>query len=174
MEGTHQSDATRLTRSKSLKATIPTHAVWYDRSDGSVEINDAFAVWYDWSEESVEMNDRFAVAYDCSDEPVEKNDVFEALYDCSDESVEKNHVFAVLGVSSCGSVRGVCAGLDFSSGRSVNRSKVLDVFTLLEYSSGKFVKRHLAALAVLEDSSGESIDSSIDSSDESVEEDNSD
>ena len=149
-----------------------------------MEMNDEFAVWYARSDESAEMNDEFAVAYDWSDESVERNDEFEALYDWSDESVEKDKVFAVLGVSGCGSIWSVFAGLDVPSGRSAKRSKMLSSFTSLDDSLGKSVRRYIAPFAVLEDSSGEYVekndahavldDSSLDSSDESVEEDNSD
>lgn len=93
-----------------------------------------------------------------------------------------NDVFALLGVS-CGSIRSVFVLLNVPSGKSVKTSKVPDVFWLSNDSSGKPVKRYVAAVAVSEDSGGESVernnvfavldDSRLDSSDESVE-DNSD
>jgi hypothetical protein len=76
----------------------------------------------------------------------------------------------------------VFALFDVSSGKSVKASKMFDIFRLPNDSSGKPVERHVAALAVETDSS-ESVrrngvlavldDSSLDSSGESVEKDDS-
>jgi hypothetical protein len=76
----------------------------------------------------VEMNDAFAVWYDCTDGSVEMND-------------EGNDVFALLGVSSCGSIRSVFALSDVSSGKSVKTSKMPDVFRLPNDASDESVEK---------------------------------
>lgn len=98
------------------------------------------------------MNDAVAALYDWCNESVERNDVV-----ASDESVGRNEVFAMLGVSSCGSIRGTFAVLDVSSGIPVKGSKMLDIFTLSNDSGGKSAKGSVVS-AVLEDSSGESLE----------------